>query len=144
MDINKIIEKSYSDSKKTSCNAQAELTELAINHHNKLININSKYDKEYQKYSQYQIGKGSYYFENIDDKFIYVKYTDHWQYGGHCEETILIPLLDLISFDYLKYEINIKNESIIQIQNDINSNKSKIKLLKLKLEKLSQLPLEDQ
>ena len=103
--IGKLKKDLFSDSKKKSENANGELTKICRDHIDKLEDICSKYKSSRTNGSQYQTGKGFLSLEDFDEDNLYFIYTDNWQYGGHCKESITISFNDLINFNYEGYEI---------------------------------------
>lgn len=126
--IEELIKDVNADSRKKSCFAAAELSNIGKMHINKIKEIKSKYKLNEHNYSDYRSESGIFSFDNIDDKCIYFRYTDYWQYGGSCDETITIKIEDLISFDYNKFEEYIKSKKIKELKGNIAS-------LELQLEK---------
>lgn len=126
--VEELIEDVNADSKKKSCFAAAELSNIGRMHIDKIEEIKYKYKLNDHNYSDYRSESGIFSFDDIDSKCIYFRYTDHWQYGGSCDETITIKIDDLISFDYNKFEEDIKSKKIKELRDNVFS-------LELQLEK---------
>lgn len=131
--VEELIKNINSDSKKKASFAAAEITELSRDHIDRLEKIKKKYTLNETNYSDYQTGEGILCFDDLDEKNIYLNYSNHWSYGGYCNETITVRIKDLIDFDYKKFEEERKNKKIFNIKADILSKEMNIEKLKQEL-----------
>lgn len=134
--VNQLVKDLNSNSKKKSNNAEAELSNLAIIHLDKLEEIAHKFGKSWKNNSEYISGKGSLYYEDIYNETLSFRYKDYWQYGGKCDENISISISDLIEFNYEKYELDLKKQKIKELNNIIAGLELQIEKNKLELNKL--------
>ena len=68
---------------------------------------------------------------------IYVKYTDSWSYGGHCDETFFITFEDLESFDEEILEMKSIEDARSRLERDIRIAEAVLEKAKLELLKFN-------
>jgi len=119
---------------------KTQICEAACNYVNKYIEICNKFNFTHTKFdSEISHTRGNLSVTDIDleEKEIYLNYTDHWAYGGHCDVDFSITINELIDFnekDFINQKVNEKikeyNSQIKSHVNQILNNKKLIEELK--------------
>lgn len=81
--------------------------------------------------------RGSLTYDYATNLGIYVKYTDSWSYGGHCDETFFITFEDLESFDEEILEMKSIEDARSRLERDIRIAEAVVEKAKLELVKLN-------
>lgn len=136
--IKEIISLYRGDSKKLASEAKANLLIICRNHIDKLKTLYKKYDYYPFGFFEDYSSNGSLDIENIEFneeiESILLRYEETWPKGGYRNSSHYLPIIDLISFDYHKLEIELKEKRIKHLDTQIEYRQNELnKLIQEKL-----------
>lgn len=102
----------------------------------KLIALYAKYGKNYVYASEFQESCGELSLAEFDESTVWLRYEDHWAYGGKCDIIIAVPMKYLDSDEMVALEKELREERVACVKKLIQEKMNIVEKLKKEIEEL--------